>query len=230
MSHPWWTVPNVWQDEEVFIVGGSPSFATFDFNRLRSKHVIGCNDAFRLGAHIVDISVFGDKGWFTRNQKDLMSFDNLIVTNHQSLKSQAPWVKVCARHNTAVGKGNHLGWYFNTGILAINLACSLGASTVYLLGYDMKMRETTHVSEIPELAIPYRVKKLTGAGVQRNSNWYANIGGHNMPRTYQKFLHYYNMFKKDLDKAYPNVQIINTNPDSALSIWPKVCLEKVLSK
>src|SRR5680860_726902 len=95
-----WQVPKIWEDGEVWILGGGPSLITcFDIPapvvqsvRMRktgidayspylaaihSKHVIGINVAYQFG-NWVDICFFGDKGFFLRNKGGLSNFRKLV--------------------------------------------------------------------------------------------------------------------------------------------------------
>lgn len=223
----WWTVPRIWEGCSVFIIGGGPSLRDFNFGKLEGKQVIGCNDAFRLGPAIVPVSVFGDQSFYKRNKDDLAKYNGIAITNHQSLRGK-PYIKVTARENTKICTGNHLGWFFNTGCLAINLAVSMGAGTIYLLGYDMQMVPGDNLTKTPRLAIANGADKPRAKGIQRDSNWYPNIGSNNTEKTYMKFKHYFNLLKKDLDAKFPGVKIFNCNPDSGLDIFPKVKINEIL--
>lgn len=131
-----------WTTKDVYIVGGGHSLRTFDFAQLRGRCVIGCNEAFSLGAEFVSICVFGDeKFWRFREleKKELTAFQGYVATNYQ-VRHPPPWLKIYGRIERGLGVGNDLAWNGNTGALAINLALLLGASTVYLLGYDMSMQ------------------------------------------------------------------------------------------
>ena len=90
-----WTVPRIWEEGECFIIGGGISIVKqFDIptdivndviankrpvsdyssylSSIHNKHVIGVNQAFRLG-NWVDVVFFGDKGFFLRNQDRLLN-------------------------------------------------------------------------------------------------------------------------------------------------------------
>lgn len=138
-----WTPTREWDGEDAFLVGGGPSLAGFDFSLLRPLNVLGCNDAFHLGAGVVDFCVFGDAGWWNRNKWTLeKNFAGRTVTNAPSLiHLKIPNVLRMRRVRDGIHSGDTLGWNYSTGALAINLAISLGARRIFLLGYDLCNRD-----------------------------------------------------------------------------------------
>lgn len=138
MKNGYWTPQREWDLQDVFLIGGGPSLANFNFDDLRGKNVIGCNDAYHLGGEIVKICAFGDAGWYHRNRKQLYDFTGRIVTNSPAL---ATWkdetLLRMRRERDGIHKGEVCGWNYSTGAMAINLAISLGAMRVFLLGFDL---------------------------------------------------------------------------------------------
>ena len=133
-----WTPPRQWEGQDVYLIGGGASLQSFDFNLLIGRNTIGSNDAFRLGSEIIQICLFGDASWFHKNKFDLEKFGGTIVTCAPSLMTlNTPMLKQMKRAREGLAKGSNLGWNFSTGASAINLAISLGAKCVFLLGYDL---------------------------------------------------------------------------------------------
>ena len=71
---------------------------------------------------------------------------------------------------------NALGWNYNTGAVAINLALLLGAAKINLLGFDMQL------------------------GKAGNSNWHENILDKPDKKVYSKFITGFNKVANDLKK------------------------------
>ncbi len=137
-----WTPTREWQGQDAFLIGGGPSLAGFDFSQLEGLNIIGCNDAFKLGPAIIKICIFGDGQWWHKNKWDLEKFPGRLVTNSPTLKMfEIPRVLQMERLRDGTGTGSVLGWNFSTGAMAINLAVSLGASRIFLLGYDLTNKE-----------------------------------------------------------------------------------------
>lgn len=132
-----WTPPPEWKGQDAFLIGGGASLAGFDFNSLAGRNVIGCNDAFHLGAHIISICAFGDHGWWQRNKFKLEHFKNRVVTNCPTVMPfKIPYLLKMQRVRDGLHSGSKLGWNYSTGAMVINLAVSLGAQRIFLLGYD----------------------------------------------------------------------------------------------
>ena len=135
---PVWVPGREWEGQAAFLIGGGSSLERFDFTLLTGLNVIGCNDAFHLGPEIVRVCVFGDAGWWHRNKWHLEKYAGRIVTNAPSLMHlRIPNVQKMKRIRDGIHNHDTLGWNYSTGALAINLAISLGAVKIYLLGYDL---------------------------------------------------------------------------------------------
>src|SRR6266567_7879059 len=132
-----WIPEREWEGEDAFLIGGGPSLDRFDFSQLEGLNTIGCNDAFRLG-NIIQICIFGDRMWWERNKHNLEYFSGRLVTNAPGLLGyNLPNVLKMTRAVHGLHSGSVLGWNYSTGAMAINLAVSLGASGIFLLGYDL---------------------------------------------------------------------------------------------
>lgn len=143
MKNAFWTPSREWQYQDCFIIGGGPSLSGFDFGLLRGRNVIGTNDAFHLGGDIVTINAFADAGWWHRNKWVLEKFTGRLVTNAPSLVGfNTPKLLHMKRERDGIHTGDTLGWNYSTGAMAINLAVSLGAQRVFLLGYDLSNTQT----------------------------------------------------------------------------------------
>jgi len=135
---PAWTPSLEWKDQDAFLIGGGSSLAGFDFSILKQCNVIGCNDAWHLGEEIVKICLFGDASWWERNKQDLKQFKGRVVTCAPTLLPlQLSWLWQMERIRDGLHEGHVLGWNYSTGAAAINLAVTLGATRIFLLGYDL---------------------------------------------------------------------------------------------
>jgi len=202
-----WVIPELWPNSTVYIIGGGPSVLNTNLPLIHSKRVIGVNCAFSLGAW-VDLCYFGDGRWYHWNHKELRSFGGLKVTCFAGANVEQ-WPGVMqVRRGKPEGidtRKRHLSWNKNSGGSAINLAYHLGAKRIVLIGYDMKVDEN------------------------ENHNWHTKyVGKHTPPiKIYEnRFLACYKTIKRDADKL--GIEILNTNPDSALLEFPFVKLEDTL--
>jgi len=132
-----------WTDQDAFIIGGGSSLKDFDFQLLRGRNTIGCNDAYRLGEDICHICMFGDATWFHKIRADLMqNFKGPICHVAPSLsKLKMPGVVSLRRMSVGLWDGEQIGWNFSTGASAINLAINLGATRIFLLGVDLALQK-----------------------------------------------------------------------------------------
>lgn len=165
-----WTVPRMWEGEDVWIIGGGPSipeqFGIPDevvqsvLNRtspptvyspymkaIHDKHVIGVNIAFMIGDWI-DIVFFGDSGFFLRYQEQLANYPGLRVTCTGQKSADVSWVK-CLGKDTEHVRGiskvpSKVSWNKNSGAAAISIAAHTGAKRIILLGFDMDLSESKY--------------------------------------------------------------------------------------
>jgi len=135
----YWIPDREWNGQDCFLIGGGPSLRRFDFQLLSGRNTIGCNDACRLGNDIIKIGCFGDLAWWMRQAlPDLKEvFTNRLVTNAGLEGWDVPQLLKMKRVRDGLHDGDTLGWNYSTGAMAINLAISLGAQRIFLLGYDL---------------------------------------------------------------------------------------------
>jgi len=194
---PVWTPEKVWEDQDVYIIGGGNSLKHFDFSLLHNKCTVGCNDAYKHGVITSKVCIFGDTRWFNTHKDELDKYGGPVFTSTPALsKSRIPWLWTLPRKTVGCHK-DALGWNFNTGACATNLAVLLGAKKVYLLGFDMQL-------------------------IEGESNWHHNSLNKPDADIYPKFIEGFVALKKDMDKMCPEVEVINITDDSALDLYPKI--------
>lgn len=191
----------IWLDKDVYIIGGGRSLKenNFDWDVLKNKKTIGCNDAYLLGVDICKICTFGDKPWFNHHQERLKGYEGLVYTSHPffSKTNEYPWVSYIKRYDSGIHKDG-LGWNANTGFNAINLALLLGASNIYLLGFDMHL------------------------GRDGKANWHDDNIDTPEKSVYRKFLFYQQIINRDITKKFPGSKVYNINDDSDLVVFPQI--------
>lgn len=196
---PLWNPDQRWTGRDVFIIGGGPSLRGFDFERLRGQATIGCNSAFRLGQALCNVCFFSDLAWFEKNYADLERFRGDVVTHCEELTSaEESWLKRMRRehyglHHDALGYGG------NSGCSAINLALIMGAKRVFLLGMDCK----------------------PGPNHRSQPNWHNHHIEIVHPEVFLKFDEGFRAVARDLPRKFPNAEIINLGPDSALDCFKR---------
>ena len=229
-----WQVPRMWEDDDVWIIGGGssiikqfgipdkvfqsvwkktspPSAYSPYMEFLHGKHVIGTNCAFMIGDWI-DIALYGDKNFFTRYSEPLAQFPGLKITIYPH-KFKEDWIKYLAMdkdHPRGITTDpSKISWNKNIGGSAINLAYHLGASRVFLLGFDMNLdsagkQHWHNVYDRGPIIEPSRIKKLP---FNRHLRCFPDIAA---------------------DAKKLGLEIINLNPGSAIKQFPKCDLNQLI--
>jgi len=229
-----WQVPKIWEGGDAWIIGGGPSLAT-QFNipkdvvlgvqngklplstyspymeALHDKHVIGVNVAYMLGDW-VDIAFYGDKNFYNRYFASLAVFPGLKITCYPHERS-LDWLKYVGmdkNHPRGINRDpTKVSWNKSTGAAAINLAYHTGVNRIFLLGFDMKLDTTSHqhwhdVYNRGAIVDERRIRKLPFA----------------------RHLRYFPYIVREAKEL--GLEIINVNPDSGISGFPKVPLSAIL--
>lgn len=195
----YWVPKEIWEGQDVYIIGGGPSLKTFDWNLLLDKNTIGCNSAFILGAEICKICAFGDFKWWKHYKEDLKSYKGMVVTNSPRI-ARLPDKEILGVRRKGRGLSNDiyfLAWNGNTGAMAVNLALLLGARRVFLLGFDMKLSE------------------------KGRANWHDKRYERVKADVYKRFMQGFRYAADDLPIKFPGREVINLTEDSLLDVFPK---------
>jgi hypothetical protein len=149
-------IPNgAWQGQRCFIVAGGPSLKGFDFSRLRGELVIGINRAFERIDPAFNFSM--DTRFLRWLQKGELGPD--VQARFRSMRGTKVWmherssaaqfpkdvllITTTGEHEFSACLRTGFGLSNNSGFGALNLAVALGASPIYLLGFDMGGRDHT---------------------------------------------------------------------------------------
>lgn len=205
---PRWEPTPVWKGEDAYIIGGGDSLRQFDWDLLRGMNTIGCNGSYKLGVDICNVTLFGDDIWWTKFGKEgTLKYAGIVVGCSPRLhdKFSDPRLMVMDRKHTPGLGVDTLGWHGNTGAMAINLALILGASRVFLLGFDMKL------------------------GKDGQANWHDERYEPNRADVYPSFCRQMHPIVASLPEVFPGCQIINVTDDSELNLFPKDSIENHFS-
>jgi hypothetical protein len=225
-----WTVPEIWEDEEVWILGGGSSIVR-EFNiptnivndvlnrkitpsayspylsQIHNKHVIGVNAAYKIG-NWMDFIFFGDKGFFLENMIGLSQYPGLKISCHPYVE-RFTWVKYLQRDvSKTKGLTNNIkkvSWNGNSGSAAINLAVHTKAKRIILLGFDMNL------------------------SVDSKQHWHNEYNNQNKKRFAYPFdghLKGFPFIFNDVKKL--GVEIINASPTSNIKEFPKCSVKELL--
>lgn len=175
----------------------------YDFDQLKGRNTIGANSAYILGSEIVKIVVFGDTKFFHHHKWNLERFKGMVVSVQPTLThlKNIAWLKKMTREQHGLYSGPVVGWNYSTGAAAINLAVSLGAQRIFLLGYDLCF------------------------GKNRRSHW------HQHPSTVrdESFIRFTRGFKIVAGALRgTDIEIFNvTDGTSRLDVFPKISFDKM---
>ena len=212
----WEVVPDgAWAGERCFIIGGGPSLAGFDFERLRGKgRIIAINAAY-LHVPFADILFFMDGSkttFYGLAHSDKLEpgclekwnefqghkvFLNLMGRKFEDVHS--------VRSAGRIGLSNSMrrGIYHgnNSGVGAVGLAVCLGANPIYLLGIDCK---------------------FSGGKTHYHSGYPAT-----MPESvFKSFTRDFERMNRFLKRT--RFKVINLNPQSGLRCFPFSTIDEVL--
>ena len=229
-----WQVPKIWEDGDVWIIGGGPSM-TEQFNipekvvkdvlsgasspnsyspymeQIHSKHVIGVNVAFLIGDWI-DFVFFGDPNFFLNYQKPLSIFPGLKISCAPNT-ADVQWVKTLARdgsHGRGISSNpRKVSWNGNSGAAAISVAANAGAKRIILVGFDMKLgsNDMQHWHDSYKRGPALGKKRLKALPFDRHRMGFAQIAK---------------------DARSRGIEILNVSPKSTIEEFPKYNLKELL--
>jgi len=200
-----------WKGQRCFILGGGESLKGFDFSLLRGEKVIAVNRAFESYPnadiwYAMDVALYNSmrSGVLSEGEKyDVyklwQEFQGikmfLCPINYYKFYDKIHYV----RRNTKAVVSNDLNQGIhggnNSGFGALMLALTLRANPIFLLGYDLKIRETTHYHS----GYPKQDKEALA----------------------KKLVVFTEQFEKFKDEYPKDTRIINLCLDSALECFPK---------
>ncbi len=194
---------NIWKGRRCFCVGGGPSLRGFDWSKLQGELTIGINRAFQ---HFDPTIIFSmdarlwnwiEKGIFGASARSrFINYPGIKLWLNAANAPFPPDIHTLRCPGTSTFTASMvdgLGGGCNSGFGALNLAVNLGASPIYLLGYDMK------------------------GGKDGQQAWYHD--GYPVKQAgsvYEKFLTFFDRFAME---ANSRSEVINLNPDSALKAF-----------
>lgn len=216
-----WIPPKVWQDGGCWIVGGGPSIREVFgipngkysdigdyFKPIHNRHIIGVNNAYKLG-NWIDILFFGDGKWYRENKVTVKDFPGLLVSCSAEFEKSKiiKYVPRDNKHKRGIStKKGKISWNRNSGAAAVNLAYHLGAKTIFLLGFDMDY------------------------GANGFTHWFGSYAGDGQFSTvvppFETHLKGFAQICADAKKL--GLEILNVNLSSKIEEFPKITLDQAL--
>jgi len=187
---------------------------------IHNRFVVGVNNAYMLG-HWVDVVFFGDKAWYQRHVDDLERHPAEKVTccPHLEVEQGITFMRRDQELRRGISTAkDRLCWNLNSGAAAINLAYQRGFGRIFLLGFDMEMDENGVHShwhgrhwEMPKAQ-------------DKPSDSYAHIKRSNFQRHQRCFP----QIAEDAEAL--GIEIINVNPESQITAFPRVNLSEAIGE
>jgi hypothetical protein len=218
-----WIVPSVWQGGECWIIAGGPSIP-YQFSipeeiivavkektkppsvfspylqSIHNKHIIGINNAYRIG-NWIDVLFFGDCNWFLAHNQSLNKFQGLKVSccprfakKNKKYRGIKYLEKDSSRRHGISNNKSKVSWNANSGAAAISLAVHFGVKRIVLLGFDMRSQNKT-------------------------SHWFGYHGLYPKKISYNRHLRGFPAIAKDAKRL--GIEIINISPNSTIEEFPK---------
>ena len=213
-------------DGEVFIVGGGPSLAGFDFSSLTDRCTIAVNKSV---FHIPNPNYFISVDYTFLRKVSKAVFNSIPAKKFFVADFSHPFLKEVnkqitdTRYNMVYDLSDYniliraykqegIGYTFedfrtgrNSGFCALQLAIILGFKKIYLLGIDLNKQGKTHYHEGYGEKVKTFVPKL------------------------DEYYNYFRIGLKQLQQERPDIQVFSCSPDSRLhNIIPYCSTKEVL--
>lgn len=204
---------DLWKGEACFIVGGGPSLIGFDFSLLKGRKTIAVNRAFEKFNPTIILSMDytfyrsikdGAYGEFAKQRFESLKCIKVLVADYPEAVYEDILIIPRIDHSAITFSLNlekGLADGGNSGFAALNLAWLLGASPIYLLGFDFCF--------------------LNG-----RSHWH---DGHPNKIDEKIFRSYVKQFERWASLILKKSEVYNLSPISILTCFPKKSLNEVFS-
>jgi hypothetical protein len=236
-----WQVPRIWENGEVWIIGGGPSLLScFDIPDsevnlvrerkadidiyspylapLHSKHVIGINVAYKFG-NWIDICFFGDKGFFSNHRGNLSVFRKMVVTCCAKVaEKNLSWVKYLPQEKKKVGK-DFVKYGISTNPSNVCWNDNSGAAAISVAAWTGAKRI---------VLVGFDMNLDPANKEQHFHNLYREKGKGLVPKQlpFNQHLKGWSCIKSDADNM--GIEILNTSLNSAIKEIPKVHIKELL--
>lgn len=203
-------IPKKFNKQDVWVLASGPSLHQYDHAEwLQKKNTIAVNSSLYIG-NWVDVLFFGDAKWYWWNKECVDAYKGYKVSMNicwpgrdKSIADQPDIWIIQRKHGGFERRHGYLSFNHSSGAAAINLAYRLGASRIILLGFDMQLVNSER---------NYK-EHVQMASRNKDSFPYMRQGMENLARAM---------------KGIKGVEVLNANPESALTCFKKVNVEEVI--
>jgi hypothetical protein len=189
--------------QSVYLVAGGPSLKNFDFSRLVGKNVIAINKAFMYVPEFSYLYWTDSRfyNWY-KAEIDQLKCKKITTAKNPNLTEDVLLIKNSGGRIIDLDSPDKLTAGNNSGFGAISLALKLGASTIYLLGYDMG---------------------FTGSQTHFHEGYPSTTANKNIYKSMMKY------FEENASIIKSTAQVYNTSDKSNLTCFDYLPLDKALS-
>lgn len=233
-----WAIPNIWDGETIFVVGGGPSLMDFDFERLRGQRIVAINLAFTK-MPFAQFVFFADNRFWGWHERALLAHRHHMCSTAMTIKPPHPHfhrIKRSHDHTKFFSLEKDIVIGKDSGVQALNMAFHLGGQRLILLGFDMGFKMLTDVERedkmIRHLQTPHETatqrKQKPFISEKHLAHWYKE---HPIP---SREGNYATRFLPQYSKVYEAVtgagrEMYLASP-SAIDCIPYIDLEEVLGE
>lgn len=192
-----------WKGQRCFIIGGGESLKDFDFSKLKNEYVIGVNRAYEAVDCTINFAMDHNlHEWITKGKlgqeakRKFEDFKGFPVWLDSVGYDYPQGIFILSKSNAfTVNRSMKVGITggTNAGFGALNIAVSLGANPIYLLGYDMKGRDG------------------------RQAWWHAGYPANQTDKIYKSFINDFKRIAPKLEEK--GIEVVNLNPESELKCF-----------
>jgi len=200
-DHMYSKIDTIWEDATVYIVGGGPSLKDFNWNLLKGKNVICVNRAFQVLPD-ADVLYWTDSRFYKWHKAEIDLFKGKKITCRTI--PNPPADVTILKSNLARGfddRPDYITHGNNSGFGAISLAVKMGATKIYLLGYDMNSNN-------------------------RDTHWHNGYNIKHNHNIYTKMIQAFETLAPELSKR--KIHVWNANPTSKLECFRKCSVQSAI--
>ena len=188
-------LPEIFKGQTVYVVASGESLLDFDFKKLKDKNVIAVNNMIFEKIPFAQVLVALDTGFFKRNKQELKDFKGIKITRCGIGHPGWNYIIDEGRSEDLCALRKACG---NSGFHAMAAAIKLGASKIYLLGFDITWKKQPYCYDIPREKV----------------------------QAYRSSMHHKDAYVRYFE-WYKDFNIINASPDSAITCFPKCKLTEI---
>jgi hypothetical protein len=185
-----------------------PSAYSPYLSALHNRHVIGINNAYRLGDWI-DMLFFGDCGWYLVHRLGIANYPVLKITCCARFANRSPhqmegirYLSKDHNHKNGISPNpSMVSWNGNSGAAAISLAVHTGVKRIILLGFDMSLDDNN------------------------TSHWF---GAHKKGAKPPFARHLVGFPAIASDAKALGIEIVNASPKSAIKVFKRCSVDELL--